>query len=110
MAENIATMIEVKIQNKEIEATVENIQDEVEDLLMSSNRKDVAKKYIIYRDRRTEIRNLKWNMDELQKSIWRNKYQYKEESFNEWIERISGGNHKIAKLIREESFYLREEF
>lgn len=104
LAENIATMIEVKIQNKEIEATVENIQDEVEDLLMSSNRKDVAKKYIIYRDRRTEIRNLKWNMDELQKSIWRNKYQYKEESFNEWIERISGGNHKIAKLIRERKF------
>lgn len=104
LAENIATMIEEKIQNKEIEATVENIQDEVEDLLMSSNRKDVAKKYIIYRDRRTEIRNSKWNMDELQKSIWRNKYQYKEESFNEWIERISGGNHKIAKLIRERKF------
>lgn len=104
LAENIATMVEKKIQNKEIEATVENIQDEVEDLLMSSNRKDVAKKYIIYRDRRTEIRNSKWNMDELQKSIWRNKYQYKEESFNEWIERISGGNHKIAKLIRERKF------
>lgn len=104
LAENIATMVEEKIQNKEIEATVENIQDEVEDLLMSSNRKDVAKKYIIYRDRRTEIRNSKWNMDELQKSIWRNKYQYKEESFNEWIERISGGNHKIAKLIRERKF------
>ena len=104
LAENIATMVEEKIQNKEIEATVENIQDEVEDLLMSSNRKDVAKKYIIYRDRRTEIRNSKWNMNELQKSIWRNKYQYKEESFNEWIERISGGNHKIAKLIRERKF------
>ena len=104
LAENIATMIEEKIKNKEIEATVENIQDEVEDLLMSSNRKDVAKKYIIYRDRRTEIRNSKWNMDELQKSIWKNKYQYKDESFNEWIERISGGNHKIAKLIRERKF------
>lgn len=104
LAENIATMIEEKIKNKEIEATVENIQDEVEDLLMSSNRKDVAKKYIIYRDRRTEIRNSKWNMDELQKSIWKNKYQYKDESFNEWIERISGRNHKIAKLIRERKF------
>lgn len=104
LAENIATIIEEKIKNKEIEETVENIQDEVEDLLMSSNRKDIAKKYIIYRDRRTEIRNSKWNMDELQKSIWKNKYQYKDESFNEWIERISGGNHKIAKLIRERKF------
>ncbi|WP_330685741.1 ATP cone domain-containing protein, partial [Clostridioides difficile] len=104
MANDIAMMIEEKIQNKEIEATVENIQDEVEDLLMSSNRKDIAKKYIIYRDRRTEIRNSKWNMDELQKSIWKNKYQYKDESFNEWVARISGGNPKIAKLIRERKF------
>lgn len=104
LAENIAIKIEEKIENKEIEATVENIQDEVEDLLMSSNRKDIAKKYIIYRDRRTEIRNSKWDMDELQKSIWKNKYQYKDESFNQWIERVSGGNPKIAKLIRERKF------
>ena len=69
--------------------SVENIQDEVENLLMSSNRKDVAKKYIIYRDRRTEIRNSKWDMDELQKSIWKNKYLYKDETFNEWVESSS---------------------
>ena len=31
-------------------------------------------------------------------------YLYKEESFNEWIERISGGNPKISKLIRERKF------
>ncbi len=104
LARAIADTIEEKIKNKEIESSVENIQDEVENLLMSSNRKDVAKKYIIYRDRRTEIRNSKWNMDELQKSIWKNKYQYKDESFNEWVERVSGGNSKIAKLIRERKF------
>ena len=104
LASTIADLIEEKIKNKQIEPAVENIQDEVENLLMSSNRKDVAKKYIIYRDRRTEIRNSKWDMDELQKSIWKNKYQYKDESFNEWIERISGGNPKIAKLIRERKF------
>ena len=100
LASTIADLIEEKIKNKQIEPAVENIQDEVENLLMSSNRKDVAKKYIIYRDRRTEIRNSKWDMDELQKSIWKNKYQYKDESFNEWIERISGGNPKIAKNTR----------
>lgn len=104
IAKTISNIIEEKINNKEIEPTVENIQDEVENLLMSSNRKDIAKKYIIYRDRRTEIRNSKWNMDELQKSIWKNKYQYKDESFNEWVDRISGGNCKIAKLIRERKF------
>lgn len=104
LAENISRVIGEKIENKEIEATVENIQDEVENLLMSSNRKDIAKKYIIYRNRRTEIRNSKWDMDELQKSIWKNKYQYKDESFNQWIDRISGGNPKIAKLIKERKF------
>ena len=36
--------------------TVEEIQDEVEEKLMASNRKDVARKYIIYRNNRTAIR------------------------------------------------------
>lgn len=36
--------------------TVEDIQDEVEEKLMASNRKDVARKYIIYRNNRTAIR------------------------------------------------------
>ena len=104
LARIISIIIEEKIRNNELEPNVESIQDEVENLLMSSNRKDIAKKYIIYRDRRTEIRHSKWDMDELQKSIWRNKYQYNDETFNQWIERISGGNPKIAKLIRERKF------
>lgn len=36
--------------------TVEEIQDQVEEKLMASNRKDVARKYIIYRNNRTSIR------------------------------------------------------
>lgn len=36
--------------------TVEEIQDHVEEKLMASNRKDVARKYIIYRNNRTAIR------------------------------------------------------
>lgn len=36
--------------------TVEEIQDRVEEKLMISNRKDVARKYIIYRNNRTAIR------------------------------------------------------
>ena len=52
---------------------------------MESNRKDVAKKYILYREKRSDIRKSKWQMDELQKSIWTNKYQYNNESFDDWI-------------------------
>lgn len=36
--------------------SVEEIQDRVEEKLMASNRKDVARKYIIYRNNRTAIR------------------------------------------------------
>ena len=100
----IADKIETYINSQNHDISVEDIQDNVELYLMESNRKDVAKKYILYREKRSEIRKSKWNMDELQKSIWSNKYQYKDESFEEWIMRVSGGNLKIAKLIRERKF------
>lgn len=51
-ARNIANYIES--MNKSM--TVEEIQDQVEERLMASNRKDVARKYIIYRNNRTAIR------------------------------------------------------
>ncbi|MBQ6632298.1 MAG: adenosylcobalamin-dependent ribonucleoside-diphosphate reductase [Romboutsia sp.] len=104
LGKKIADKIENMVKEGKIKLTVEDIQDAVEVLLMESNRKDVAKKYILYREKRSEFRNNKWQMDELQKSIWANKYQYNGESFNEWIERVSGGNKKIAKLIRDKKF------
>ena len=45
-----------------------------------------------------------WEMDDLQQSIWSNKYQYKGESFDNWINRVSGGNEKIGQLIRDRKF------
>ena len=58
LAERIASKIEESIKRdlsiKEI--SVEEIQDIVENKLMSSTRKDVAKKYIKYREKRTEAR------------------------------------------------------
>ena len=36
--------------------------------------------------------------------IWKKKYQYGKESFDEWIERVSGGNREVAKLILEKRF------
>jgi len=56
-ANNIATFIENKSKNKIL--TVEEIQDLVEQGLMSTKRKDVARAYIAYRIERTRIRN--WN-------------------------------------------------
>ena len=105
LGKKIAQTIELMVSSKtDRNYTVEEIQDYVELLLMETNRKDVAKKYILYRQERANIRNNKWQMDELQKSIWTKKYQYNNETFNEWIDRVSGGNRKIAKLIREKKF------
>lgn len=36
--------------------------------------------------------------------IWKNKYQYNNESFDQWVKRISGGNDDIAQLIKEKKF------
>ena len=52
-AKEIAQHIEVSIAGR---VSVEEIQDMVEKKLMASNRKDVAKQYILYRDARNKAR------------------------------------------------------
>ena len=42
--------------------------------------------------------------NELGIDIWTRKYQYNNESFDEWIQRISNGREQLAKLIREKKF------
>ena len=36
--------------------------------------------------------------------IWTNKYQYNGESFDAWLDRVSGGNASVRKLILEKKF------
>ena len=36
--------------------------------------------------------------------IWNKKYRYNNESFDEWVERVSGGNKEVAQLILEKKF------
>lgn len=55
-AKDKAREIATHIESFNRDMTVEDIQDEVERKLMASNRKDVARQYIIYRDERTRIR------------------------------------------------------
>lgn len=61
ISDDISTKIE-KIDKKQL--SVEKIQDIVEKKLMNSKRKDVAKAYILYRDKRSKIRN--WNTEMMQ--------------------------------------------
>ncbi len=36
--------------------------------------------------------------------IWKSKYQYNGEGFEDWLERISGGDHEVKELIRQKKF------
>lgn len=47
----------------------------------------------------------KWlSENELSYKIWNNKYRHNNESFDEWLDRISAGNEKVKKLIFEKKF------
>ena len=36
--------------------------------------------------------------------IWERKYKYKDESFDEWLDRVSGGNTDVRQLIEQKKF------
>lgn len=42
--------------------------------------------------------------NQLGQDIWGRKYRYENETFDEWINRVSGGNSEIANLIKEKKF------
>lgn len=42
--------------------------------------------------------------NQLGQDIWERKYRYENETFDEWINRVSSGNSEIANLIKEKKF------
>lgn len=42
--------------------------------------------------------------NQLGQDIWERKYRYENETFDEWINRVSGGNSEIGNLIKEKKF------
>ena len=64
-ADNIASYIENKVETREELYSVEEIQDLVEQGLMSLKQKDVAKAYILYREERSKIRQGKTSLMKL---------------------------------------------
>ena len=36
--------------------------------------------------------------------IWTKKYRYNNESFDEWLDRVSGGDEDVKRLIKEKKF------
>lgn len=47
----------------------------------------------------------KWlNENQLSYDIWSKKYRFQNESFEEWLDRVSGNNSEIKRLIKEKKF------
>ena len=84
--------------------TVEQIQDMLEDLLIRHGRIETAKNYIRYRDRRKQEREKKWDMSDLQYDIWSQKYEYKNEGFEGFLDRVSNRDNDLKKIIRQKKF------
>lgn len=51
-----------------------------------------------------EVREWLGKDNQLGVDIWERKYRYNNESFDQWIERVSGGNTDIADIIRQRKF------
>ena len=83
---------------------IEEIQDLVEHSLMEKGRYDVAKQYILYRDERARERDKIWDMTDLQKDIYEKKYRFQGESFSQFLDRVSGGNSYVRKLMQKKKF------
>ena len=45
-----------------------------------------------------------WINNELSEQIWKDKYQYQDESFEDWLSRISNNNDKVKDLILSKKF------
>ncbi|NLY19888.1 MAG: adenosylcobalamin-dependent ribonucleoside-diphosphate reductase [Tissierellia bacterium] len=102
VAQDVAKTIEDMFKGAE-NVTIEQIQDNVELELMKV-RPDVAKKYILYREERTKLREQGWNMTDLQRDIYEKKYRYDSETFDDFLERVSGGNSPIKKAVKDKKF------
>ena len=86
------------------EFTVEMISDMIEDMLLRKGFIKAGKRYILYRKEHADARNKKWDMTDLQYDIWSQKYEWDNEGFEGFLDRVSSGNEKVKKLIRQKKF------
>lgn len=98
---SVVTNVDTRVVD---EISVEEIQDMVEQELMSCGYYDVAKSYILYRAERTRLRENGWDMNGLQRDIYEKKYRFNNESFDEFLERVSGGDSAVKKAIANREF------
>ena len=89
--EALANYISERIAAIDHDCTVEEIQDIVEHYLMDSDRKDVAKEYIIYRAERSRIREMNSG---IVKNVWDKISGKKIENANANVDEATFGGRK----------------
>lgn len=47
---------------------------------------------------------MSWEFNQLQEDIWKKKYQYEDETFEEWLDRVSNRDEDIKELIKDKKF------
>ncbi|MDD4363843.1 MAG: ATP cone domain-containing protein, partial [Atribacterota bacterium] len=72
----IAEKIEKDLKNSKENVTVDEIQEQVEEELMNSERKDVAKTYILYREQRDKLREIPTGNHKLLSDEFISKYKH----------------------------------
>ena len=114
--DNVKEEVALNIANKIAELNqdsidIEDVQDKVEELLMESSLKDVAKAYIIYRNRRTEIRQANSALNKKLKQIMAGK-NIKNDNANIDDHSFNGRKYEATNVIQKamcDQLYLRED-
>lgn len=84
--------------------SVEDVSNLIEKMMMKYGLYETSKRFILYRHEHAELRNKGWDMTDLQRDIYNKKYRYNNESFEQFLERVSGGDQYIKKLIKNKKF------
>lgn len=104
VAEEITEMVEYELDQLYGQGdklpSVERIQDLVEEKLMKEDYHDLAKAYILYREKRKQEREGMWLNKDVPIMIWSKKYQYDGEGFEEHLDRVTNGNRAIKKMMK----------
>jgi len=104
LSEIIADVEDKIIEEFDDNPTVEEIQDIVEIILIKHNLAEIAKSYILYRNKRNQKRAEAWLKSDIALNIWERKYQHDNESFDEFFNRVTKGKKDYIKVIRDKEF------
>ena len=94
LAEQIATLVESECSDSE--ETVESVQDKVEKALIEKNLPEAAKEYILYRNKRSEIREQETSLMKTLEGLFAEKGSAIKENANINGTTVSGTYYRIG--------------